>query len=510
MTYLFRLIFIILIGASLPLAGCGGGGGGGGSDPGNRAPIADAGADIRVSIAQGSVTLDGTRSLDPDAQPITFSWTAPAGTTLTNPTSATPTLNFSRLGIYPVTLVVSDGTSTTTDSVTVSVYDLIPESAAHPFGADQVVFAVEGAADGGFYILGTIPDSVTSTFTDIFVQKFTAAGAPAGAAIRLGNPGTLDFPSALVEISPDLVAIVGTVGESNTQNAPGDAYFAVVNLSTGTTVTEVVIDRPGNDLVSSIRLTNDGSFLISGSTMDGANQVMRFIRIGSDYVIDWDILVNAPLAVDFGIDAIEENANSIVILGDTGSDIYLARINVANPNSPAIIAQNRISGSGNDLSLALEITPSGFLVVGSTNSFGGGKYDILAIRTGNDLQMLGSLSDFVIGGDRDDFPVYARKVTATQAGFLVAGSTQPDPAGLIFDAVLLVLDTEGRKVDLGVYAFAGSSDDVALFARMAPNSANYQLAGITGSVAFNSPANFSIVSGEFFFFNIVPATMRTQ
>lgn len=509
MNWFFRLFLMIWVGAALPLAGCGGGGGGG--DPGNRAPIADAGVDLRVSIEQGSVTLNGAGSRDPDAQPITFIWTAPTGTTLTNPTTPTPTLNFTRPGIYPVTLVVSDGTFSSTDSVTVSVYDVIPASAKHTFGAGQVVFAVEGATDGGFYILGTIPDSVTPTFTDIFVQKMTSAGAPAGAAIRLGNPGTLDFPSALVEISQDLVAVVGTVGETNTQNAPGDAYFAVVNLSNGeiVEVVESSISRPDvNDLVSSIRLTADGSFLISGSTMDGPNQVMRFIRIGSDYVIDWDILVNAPLAVDFGIDAFEENANSIVILGDTGSDIYLARIDVANPNSP--IAQNRISGSANDLSLALEKTPSGFLVVGSTNSFGGGKYDILAIRTDNNLQMLGALSDFVIGGDRDDFSVYARRVTATSAGFLVAGSTQTDSAGLIFDAVLLVLDSEGRKTDLGVYAFAGSSDDVALFTRMAPGSSNYQLAGITGNVAFISPANFSIVAGEFFFFNILPTTMRTQ
>lgn len=508
MNWLFRLILIILVGASLPLAGCGGGGGGG--DPGNRAPIANAGADIRVSVDQNSVTLNGTGSLDPDAQSITFSWTAPTATTLTNPTTPTPTLTFTRPGIYPVTLVVSDGTFSSTDSVTVSVYDEIPASAKHPFGADQIVFAIEGAADGGFYLLGTIPESDTSNFTDIFVQKFTAAGAPAGAAISLGNPDTLDFPSALVEISSDLVAIVGTVGETNSDNAPGDAYFAVVNLSTGTIVEESIPKPDVNDLVSSIRRTADGSFLISGSTVVGANQVMRFIRIGSDYVIDWDIQVDAPLATDFGIDAHEESPTSIVVLGDTGSDIYLARIDVTNPSSPVIVAQNRISGPGTDLSLALEKTPSGFLVVGSTNSFGGGQYDILAIRTGNDLQMAGSLSGYVIGGDRDDFSVYARRVTATSAGYLVAGSTQTDSAGSIFDAVLLVLNSEGEKVDLGVYAFAGSSDDVALFTRMASGSTNYQLAGITGNVAFISPANFSIVAGEFFFFNIVPVTMRTQ
>lgn len=507
MNCFFRFIMIILFGASLPLAGCGGGGGGG--DPGNRPPIANAGTDIRVSVVQGSAQLINTRILDPDGQPVTFSWTAPEGTTLINADTTTPSLIFSKPGIYPVNLVVSDGTFSSTDSVTVSVYDEIPESAKHPFGADQIVFAMEGAADGGFYILGTIPDSVTPTFTDIFVQKMDANGTPAGAAIRLGNSGTRDFPSALVEISPDLVAIVGTVGETISETAPGDAYFAVVNLNSSTIVEDFTIPRNNvNDLVSSIRRTADGGFLISGSTMDGANQVMRFIRIGSDYVIDWDILVDAPLATDFGIDAYEESSTSIVVLGDTGSDIYLARIDVTNPLSPGVVTQNRISGAGIDLSLALERTPSGFLVVGSTNSFGGGKFDILAIRTDNSLQMVGSLSDFVIGGDRDDFSVYARRVTATSAGFLVAGSTQPD--GDIYDAVLLVLDDGGQKVDLGVYAFAGSSDDVALLTRMAPDSTNYQLAGITGNVAFISPANFSIVAGEFFFFNIVPATMRTQ
>jgi Calx-beta domain/K319L-like, PKD domain len=52
-------------------------------------PTANAGADQTVD--QGAVViLDGTGSSDPDGEALTFNWTAPAGITLSDPTSATP------------------------------------------------------------------------------------------------------------------------------------------------------------------------------------------------------------------------------------------------------------------------------------------------------------------------------------------------------------------------------------------------------------------------------------
>ncbi|MCF7911266.1 MAG: T9SS type A sorting domain-containing protein [Candidatus Cloacimonetes bacterium] len=89
----------------------------------NLAPVADAGNDqvVRDGVA---VNLNGSDSYDPDGDVITYAWTAPAGITLINPTSVTPTFiapDVTNDTDYTITLVVSDGEYTDSDQVVVTV-----------------------------------------------------------------------------------------------------------------------------------------------------------------------------------------------------------------------------------------------------------------------------------------------------------------------------------------------------------------------------------------------------
>lgn len=509
----------------LSLVGCGGGGGGGTPAPPNAAPLANAGADVKIPIDKtvatptAVITLDGSLSSDPEGGTLTYTWTAPSGVVLTG-TEATPTFTATRPGVYPVSLVVSDGpNSSTPDFMTVTVYDTIPATSASTLGLDAI--AIEGATDGDLYVLGTIPETVDPTKTDIFVQKIDPSGIPVG-QLRINIPNSLDFASDLIEISPGIVAIVGTVEESGNPLS-GDVYLAVVDLTgVGNLIVDTIIPQPGDDLAASLRRTSGDGLLVSGSSFNNGTWVMRFIRLSVDLVtpalpLTWDIPIDAPGTADFGIDAIEEDPSTIVVLGDTTTsnldDIYLARVNVANPLVP--IASKSIAGAGTDVSLALEnIDTGGFLVVGSSNSFGSGGYDILAVKTDSNLQVAGQLADYAIGGGRDDFSVYARKVTASTTGFLITGATQPventtDPTNPDFDAVLLSLDAAGGKTDQGVYTFDVALDEVGLFARELPLG-SFQLAGIRGTLDFINPADFSVSSGDFFTVNIDKSTMLLQ
>ena len=92
----------------------------------NRAPTAEAGADINLSL--GSVTsLNGNGSYDPDGDPLTFVWTitsAPPGSmaALSNSTIINPTFQPDVIGTYTITLIVSDGTlSSAADTLTITV-----------------------------------------------------------------------------------------------------------------------------------------------------------------------------------------------------------------------------------------------------------------------------------------------------------------------------------------------------------------------------------------------------
>jgi hypothetical protein len=76
---------------------------------GNSPPVADAGPD-QIGVPAGTITLDGSKSYDPDGDPITFQWsqTAGPGVTLSSPTSATTTFTAAAGQSYAFRLVVKD------------------------------------------------------------------------------------------------------------------------------------------------------------------------------------------------------------------------------------------------------------------------------------------------------------------------------------------------------------------------------------------------------------------
>ncbi|MFO1052485.1 MAG: PKD domain-containing protein [Planctomycetota bacterium] len=99
----------------LLLCACAGGlGGPAGSGNGlNHAPTADAGGD-RAILESDLVTLDGTHSHDPDADPLRYRWSlterpAQSAAALDDPRAATPTFFVDFVGVYRVRLVVDDG-----------------------------------------------------------------------------------------------------------------------------------------------------------------------------------------------------------------------------------------------------------------------------------------------------------------------------------------------------------------------------------------------------------------
>ncbi|HUJ19088.1 MAG TPA: PKD domain-containing protein [Nitrospirota bacterium] len=105
--------------------------------PGNNKPIAMAGAD--QYLASGStVTLDGRQSYDPEGSSLTYSWqfdSMPVGSSavLSNASSANPTFQADRPGLYRVSLVVSDGSlSSSPDSVDITAYNDPPVPNAGP------------------------------------------------------------------------------------------------------------------------------------------------------------------------------------------------------------------------------------------------------------------------------------------------------------------------------------------------------------------------------------------
>jgi hypothetical protein len=84
--------------------------------------VAEAGGPYLGAI-NTPIPLDGSASHDHDGDPLTYTWTAPDGGQLVNPSSVTPTFTSAEAGIFTVTLEVCDAAQCDTAESTVTVYD---------------------------------------------------------------------------------------------------------------------------------------------------------------------------------------------------------------------------------------------------------------------------------------------------------------------------------------------------------------------------------------------------
>lgn len=90
----------------------------------NRPPVADAGGNQTVTKGD-TVELDGSGSTDPDGDPLSYSWSLearPTGSdaTLSNPIAVATSFVADAVGEYRVSLTVSDGELSNTDTVTIT------------------------------------------------------------------------------------------------------------------------------------------------------------------------------------------------------------------------------------------------------------------------------------------------------------------------------------------------------------------------------------------------------
>jgi hypothetical protein len=95
------------------------------TSPGNQPPVSDPGSDFTVQLPTASVTLDGSKSYDPDGQIISYKWTkisGPSTFTLVTPNAITTELRNMVAGVYIFRLAVTDDKGAVdTHTITVTV-----------------------------------------------------------------------------------------------------------------------------------------------------------------------------------------------------------------------------------------------------------------------------------------------------------------------------------------------------------------------------------------------------
>jgi RHS repeat-associated protein len=149
---------------------------------GDRAPVAVI-SNVQPAKVGSTVTLDGTKSYDPDRQLITYQWsinTRAAGSvaTLSDPSSPQPTITIDKPGTYVVQLIVSDGILQS-DPVTVDVNTTNTPPIANA-GVNQALEVFKTVQLDGSKSTDADGDSLTYTWALV--------NQPSGSTAQLSDP----------------------------------------------------------------------------------------------------------------------------------------------------------------------------------------------------------------------------------------------------------------------------------------------------------------------------------
>lgn len=258
-------------------------------------PVADAGDDVTVECAGAttSVQLDGTGSDDPEGGTITYAWSG--GFDESTATGATPSVTFSSLGTFDVTLVVNDGFSDSeADTVQVTVQDTTAPSIAAPADLDLECTGPDMVVDLGTPTVTDLCDpapAVTHDAPDTFhlgttTVTWTATDASGNAAsvtqtvtISDTTPPTIvapadltiecEGPATVIDLGTPTVSDVCDPAPAVVNDAPADFHLgthvvtwtatdASGNVATATQ-TVTVVDTTPPTLVPPADITTEGT-----------------------------------------------------------------------------------------------------------------------------------------------------------------------------------------------------------------------------------------------------------
>lgn len=289
-------------------------------------------------------------------------------------------------------------------------------------------------SDGG-YLIGGETSSYGAGNNDFFIIKIDSEGNPSWAKAYGGDQ--IDFIYSMAETSDGKFV---AVGNTNSFGSGGFDFMIMKFDSSGNVSWCETFGDAQDDDANYVISTSSGGCLVAGRTVSSAgNSAFLLISLDSDGATLWE-KAYAVGSVDKAY-SICKTSDGYLVLGSTnsGSDdnFLIIKINSSGDVSWA----ETIGDSGDDEPYSVvETSDNGFIVTGSTDSYGSGGKDFFIVK----LDSTGSITwAKTFGGNNDD---EAKSVIQTSGGeYVITGSTES--FGTNKEVLTIMLNTSGTIPD---------------------------------------------------------------
>ncbi|RJP76047.1 MAG: T9SS C-terminal target domain-containing protein [Candidatus Zixiibacteriota bacterium] len=271
---------------------------------------------------------------------------------------------------------------------------------------------------------------------------------------------------------------------------PGWLALALLGMALGAgaqppdTLWTRAIGGNSNDIGYSVQQTMDGGFIITGQTSSYGAGFDDIYLVKTDANGDslWTRYFGG-YHDDEGYSVQQTSDEGYVIAGITRSfgagfeDIYLVKTNAAGN----LVWQRTFGGPWSDGGYSVqETSDGGYIITGSTCSFGAGSYDVYVIKTDSMGEVAWTRT---YGGSGSELGLNVQQTT--DSGYIIAGFTESFGAGA-YDVYLIKTDSLGDTV--WTRTCGGGGDDVGRSVQQTPDGGYI----VTGRTAANGVGCYDV------------------
>ena len=317
-------------------------------------------------------------------------------------------------------------------------------------------YSVQQNADGGFIVAG-VTESFGDELSDVFLIKTDDSGNKKWSKI-FGEIGLLDTGYSVQQTADGGFIITGEKGTH--------AYLIKTN-SSGNKQWGKSIGAYGSGY--SVQQTADGGFIITGLYFGDEDADVYLIKTNGSGNVQWSKIFGGIYISDVGYSVQQTNDGGFIITGRTEFDAYLIKTNASGNKQWS----KTFGGTSEDTGSSVQQTADGgFIIAGSTKSFGAGGSDVYLIKTDASGSQQWSKT---FGGTGEDTGSSVQQTD--DGGYIIAGTTDSFGAGGK-DVYLTKTDDDGNQE--WSKTFGGTVNDAGLSVQQATDG-GYILAGHTES-----------------------------